>query len=232
MNPLTEFQSPRARQRAMFLALMIVLGTQCRRDEVVHARVAKGRGAMPSMGQAPGMDMPPKGREAPPSSGQAPPGQAPPGQAPPGNDIPLPPQPAQGEKLAWSLPKGWTETKGEGMRYATLQPAVKGKSEVSIIMLPGAVGGELANVNRWRGQIGLPPVDESALPGLRTNVTSKAGRVSLYDFISEDQAKTRMVVGMLATEASSWFLKLQGDTDAVSAARAGFATFLGTLRLE
>jgi hypothetical protein len=223
MNRVTKIQSPRARPHAMLMALMmIVVGPQCRRDEVVHARVAKGRGAMPSMGQATGMDMPPKGREAPPSSGQA----------PPGDDVPLPPQPGQGEKLAWALPKGWTETKGEGMRYATLQPAVKGKSEVSIIMLPGAVGGELANVNRWRGQIGLPPVDESALPGLRTNVTSKAGRVSLYDFISEDQAKTRMVVGMLATEASSWFLKLQGDTDAVSAARAGFATFLGTLHLE
>ena len=36
----------------------------------------------------------------------------------------------------------------------------------------------------------------------------------------------------LATENSSWFLKLNGDADAVSAARADFVTYLGTLHLE
>jgi hypothetical protein len=167
------------------------------------------------------MDMPPKG--APSVSGQAPAS---------GGEVPLPPNPGQGEKLAWTLPKGWTETKGSGMRYATLQPSVKGKTEVSIVMLSGTVGGELANVNRWRGQIGLDPVDEAALLKLRTPVTSKAGRVALYDFTSQGQVKTRMVVGMLATADNSWFLKLNGDADAVSVARAGFATFLGTLHFE
>ena len=224
MNRVTAPHSPRVRHRALFLALTtILLGANCRREEVVHARVPKLSGAVPSMGQAPGMDMPPKA--APPASGEAP---APSG----GAEVPLPPQPSQGAKLAWTLPKGWTEAKGAGMRYATLQPSVAGKTEVSIVMLPGAVGGELANVNRWRGQIGLSAVDEAALPGLRTQVTSKAGPVMLYDFTSLGQVKTRMVVGMLSTEDSNWFLKLNGDADAVSASRADFATFLGTLHLE
>jgi hypothetical protein len=118
------------------------------------------------------------------------------------------------------------------MRYATLQPSVQGKTEVSIVMLSGTVGGELANVNRWRGQIGLAPVDEAELPKLRSSMTSKAGPVALYDFISEGQVKTRMVVGMLATGNNSWFLKLNGDAEAVSAAHADFVTYLGTLHLE
>lgn len=222
MNRMNMFLPPRTYQNAGFVALVTFLaGASCRREEVTHARVAKGSEAMPSMNPPPGVGMPPMG--APPASGQAP---------TPGGDVAMPRQPGQSEKLAWTLPKGWTETKGSGMRYATLQPSVKGKTEVSIIMLSGTVGGELANVNRWRGQIGLALVDEAALPTLRTTVTSKSGPVALYDFTSEGQVKTRMVVAMLATADSSWFLKLNGDADAVSAARASFAAFVGTLHFE
>ena len=219
---MTMFLSPRTCQGALLVAMTtLVAGASCRREEVTHARVAKGKVAMPTMEPPPGMGMPPMG--SPSASGQAPTA---------GGDVPLPPKPSQGEKLAWTLPKGWSETKGSGMRYATLQPSVQGRTEVSIVMLSGTVGGELANVNRWRGQIGLAPVDEAELPKLRSSVTSKAGPVALYDFTSEGQVKTRMVVGMLATENSSWFLKLNGDADAVSAARADFVTYLGTLHLE
>ena len=222
MNRVTMLLSPGARQGVLLVTLTTLLaGASCRRENVTHARVAKGGEAMPSVGPAPGMGMPPMG--APPASGQNP---------TVGGEVPLPPKPGQGENLAWTLPKGWTENKGSGMRYATLQPSVPGKTEVSIVMLSGTVGGELANVNRWRGQIGLSAVDEAALPGLRTQVTSKAGPVMLYDFTSLGQVKTRMVVGMLSTEDSNWFLKLNGDADAVSASRADFATFLGTLHLE
>jgi hypothetical protein len=222
MNRMNMFVSPRAYQGALFVALTTLLaGASCRREEVTHARIAKSNEAMPSMAPPPGAGTPPMG--APPASGQAPAARG---------EVALPSPPGQGENLAWTLPKGWTETKGSGMRYATLQPSVKGKAEVSIVMLSGTVGGELANVNRWRGQIGLSPVDEAALPTLRTPVTSKVGAVGLYDFTSEGQVKTRMIVGMLATANSTWFLKLNGDADAVSAARSDFATFLGTLHFE
>jgi hypothetical protein len=207
---------------ALFVALATLLaGASCRREGVTHARVLKGSEARTAMDQPPAMGGPPKG--APMASGQAPAAEG---------EVPLPPKPVQGERLAWTLPKGWTETKGSGMRYATLQPSVKGKCEVSVITLSGTFGGELANVNRWRAQIGLAPVDEASLPKLRTALTSQAGPVAVYDFTSEGAAKTRMIVGMLANAESSWFLKLNGDPDAVSAARADFATCLGTLRFE
>ena len=219
MNRLTV--TLRVYPSALFVALATLLASaSCRREGVTHARVAKVSAATPSMGQPPGMGGPPMG--APIASGQAP---ATEGEL-------LPPKPVGGERLAWTLPKGWTETKGSGIRYATLQPSVKGKSEVSVIRLSGDSGGELANVNRWRGQIGLGPVDEAALPKLRTLVTSQAGPVAIYDFASEGTVKTRMIVGMLASTESSWFVKLNGDTDAVAAARADFVTCLGTLRFE
>jgi hypothetical protein len=206
----------------LFVALAALLAVaSCRREGVTHVRVGKSGEASPSMSQPPSIGEPPTG--GPIASGQDPAAKA---------EVPLPPKPVRGEKLTWTLPKGWAETKGSGMRYATLQPSVKGKSEVSVIMLSGAFGGELANVNRWRGQIGLEPVDEAALPKLRTTVVSPAGPVAVYDFAGEGAAGPRMVVGMLVTAESSWFLKLNGDLDAVSTARADFVNCLRTLQFE
>jgi hypothetical protein len=97
-------------------------------------------------------------------------------------------------------------------------------------MLPGAAGTELANVNRWRGQVGLPPFDMGALGTARQTVKSKAGTVAVYDFTGKGEV--RMVAGILAThDGDTWFLKLVGDTDRVSKAKPAFMKYLATLHL-
>lgn len=48
------------------------------------------------------------------------------------------------------------------MRLATYEmQGPSGPIEVAISRFPGDVGGMLANVNRWRGQVGLPPTTEA-----------------------------------------------------------------------
>lgn len=50
------------------------------------------------------------------------------------------------------------------MRIATyVVPDAQGPVEVAVTKFGGRVGGELANINRWRGQMGLPPVEEAEL---------------------------------------------------------------------
>ena len=152
------------------------------------------------------------------------------GQMPPG-DVPPPPVPKG--SLKWSLPKGWTELPGGGMRFATFQSPFAGKVEATVVVLPGPAGGELANVNRWRGQIGLPAMDEAGLAKSRTVLKTKAGAVNVYDFTSEGQAKSRMVAGYIATpDGNTWFLKLNGDADPVAKAKSDFMTILGSLHLD
>jgi hypothetical protein len=140
-----------------------------------------------------------------------------------------PPRPTGSDALAWQLPKGWTEARTGGMRFATLKPPTEGNVDVSVVMLPGAAGGELANVNRWRGQIGLPPVDEASRAQVRKEVPSKAGMISVYDFTNEAANKQRMVVGLLLVDGRSWFLKMVGDASAIEPARADFLDLLATL---
>jgi hypothetical protein len=146
-------------------------------------------------------------------------------------DIAAAPVPS-GQGLHWTLPAGWKESGGGQMRFATLVPPVEGKVDVSVIRLPGPAGGELANVNRWRNQIGLPPIGESDLSPLRKVVKTAAGDLAIYDFSSDGTKKTRTIAGLTSVEGDTWFVKMTGDAPAVASARSAFLDLLGSLRLE
>ena len=117
------------------------------------------------------------------------------------------------------------------MRYATIKPTAQGKIEVSVTVFPGPAGGELANVNRWRNQIGLPPVDEAALAKDRKALKSPAGSLAVFDYTGEGKEKTRMVAAILFAGGNSWFVKMVGDAGPVAASRADFVRLLESLRL-
>ncbi len=73
-----------------------------------------------------------------------------------------------GEKLNWKVPEGWSEkTTGNQMRAATLV-AGDSKLEIAISFLPAedATANDylIANINRWRGQIGLANIGAADLP--------------------------------------------------------------------
>ena len=122
-------------------------------------------------------------------------------------DVPAPPRPTGQGALKWTLPKGWTEGKAGNMRFATLKPPIQGKVEASVVVLPGAAGGELSNVNRWRDQIGLGPIDEKALAARKT-VKSKLARSRCST--SPAKAKARVIEGPFPPATNTWFLKLVG----------------------
>lgn len=176
-------------------------------DDIAHYRVPKEAPASAAM----------------PSAG---------GPVMPVGDVPPPPRPGGGA-LAWTLPSGWSESRGGGgMRYATLRSPVAGKVDVSVTVLSGEAGGELANVNRWRNQIGLPPLDAAALAAARKPVRAKLGPVSLYDFTSEGAQRSRVVAGFTVVEGNTWFVKMSGDEGPVGAARPDFVRIVESLRLE
>jgi len=202
---------------ALFAAALFIAG--CSRDDVTHFTVPKSAPdpAVPAGAMPPGGNpmMPPGGRPAPP-----------------GMQGDVAPPPAPSASLRWTLPKGWSEKREGGMRYATFTVPVQGRIDGSVVVLPGPAGGELPNVNRWRNQIGLPPLDEAALARARQPVKSQAGTLSVYDFTSDGDKKSRVVAGLVESGGSTWFVKLTGDAGAVAAARADFLRLMESLRLE
>ncbi len=128
--------------------------------------------------------------------------------------------------LRWILPSGWKEVPGSGMRLATLVPPGGLKTEGTVVALPGDSGGELANANRWRGQIGLPPTDEAGIAASRTTLATKAGTAAVYDFTSTGEVRTRLIAAVVKTGDTTWFFKLMGDAAATATAREGFLTVI------
>jgi len=85
-------------------------------------------------------------------------------------------------KLKWTAPPGWTEEKGNANREATLRFGDREpKLEISVTRLQGDGGGMLANLNRWRDQIGLEKVGEAEVAAQVKKIDGAAIEVFLID---------------------------------------------------
>ncbi len=134
--------------------------------------------------------------------------------------------PVNSAPIHWTLPDGWKQMPPDGIRRASFEisTANGGIANVAITSFPGSVGTELGNVNRWRGELGLEPIGESDLASEPVTVDSFQGK--LYDMTG---AKARTVVAEIPCNGNSWFIKLRGDTAAVTAAKPVFLEFLKTI---
>lgn len=90
------------------------------------------------------------------------------------------------EPIAWTVPRGWQEKGKSDLRYATfvLGPPAS-PLELTVIPLGAEAGSLLANVNRWRGQMGLPDVDDDELAKLTREIKVDGKAVTLVDMKAE-----------------------------------------------
>ena len=149
--------------------------------------------------------------------------------------------PADIVKLAirWQTPPDWQEQPGDGVRQGSfLITGTDGaKADVSVITFPGDVGGDLANLNRWRGQIQLPPVNEAELPNAFARLTGPAGDFLVVDLLSETPVlegghKARVLGAILKQPAQTWFFKLAGEADLVASQKEAFVGFLKSVEFS
>ncbi|MEZ6185897.1 MAG: hypothetical protein R3F62_12920 [Planctomycetota bacterium] len=136
-----------------------------------------------------------------------------------------------GAEVHWSLPEGWSESPPQpgGMRFATLHaPAGDGPLDVAVFRFPGEAGGLLANVNRWRDQLGLPAVSEAELPTILTQVEPG---VLAIDWAPAAAGGQGLLGAIVSLPQETWFLKAPGTADQLDAVRAGFQTLVGSLHL-
>lgn len=136
---------------------------------------------------------------------------------------------AGGGGLDWDVPSTWKSKPPSEMRKASYD--VPGGCDLSVTAFPGDVGGELANVNRWRGQVGLAELRAEELDAAVSRFEANGLRFCVADMRSGDQADARAIVGASVPFGdSTWFFKLSGPAPAVAAAKPQFLGFLRTVR--
>jgi hypothetical protein len=68
------------------------------------------------------------------------------------------------QPLHWDAPAGWTATEPNRAFGQLAAYKITDGEQVAMVTISRAGGTVLANVNRWRGQMGLAPVTEAELP--------------------------------------------------------------------
>ena len=140
------------------------------------------------------------------------------------------PEAATAQDLEWQTPESWQTLAPSALRLASF--SVRGEEgqllDIAISTFPGKTGDLLANINRWRGQIGLQPTDALQLDQLSTPITVDGQDALLVDLASESQ---RTLVATLHYSGESWFFKLTGDRSLAEEQFPNFITFLDSIRL-
>ncbi len=141
---------------------------------------------------------------------------------------------ADAGKPALTVPAGWQEVPAAQFLLAeySITGANGTKAEVNVARLSGSGGGVLANVNRWRGQIGLDPVDETGLAKVTTTLDVTGGQATFVDMTGNDMSgqSTRLVAAIVPMGDQTWFYKLMGDEKIVASEKDTFTKFVQTAR--
>jgi len=139
-------------------------------------------------------------------------------------------------QLKYTLPGGWKEKALTQLRVASFEISDNGKTaDVSVIPLNGAAGGDPANVNRWRGQVGQPPLDEMELKKSAESVPIGDKAADMYDVAGTTPGsgdEERIVGTILHTEETTWYFKMMGDAALVEAQKPAFVAFLKSVQFQ
>lgn len=140
---------------------------------------------------------------------------------------------AGGDDLKWTAPAGWQLAPANAMRKATYTIVGDGaaKAELSITAFPGDVGGEAANLSRWRGQVGLPEATAAEIVQAVTRFESGGLKFTVADFTNDKATPpSRLLGAIVPAGANTWFFKLTGPAALLEREKPIFLAFLKSVK--
>ena len=127
--------------------------------------------------------------------------------------------------LKWQKPEGWEQFDGHSMRMASFYvPHSTGKGELSITEFSGMSGGIQANINRWRGQISLPPESEQSILTSSTSYKSELGNFLFFELANET-SNQGILASIYELSNRTIFVKLSIEQSALIEVKKDFLTF-------
>jgi len=141
----------------------------------------------------------------------------------------MPPQDTGPPPIKWQTPENWTAISPSSMRYASFTaPAENGeKIDISVVTFPGDGGSDPDNINRWRGQIGLPPLDRNGVSSQVASLKTADATFSTTDIVG---TKGRTIAAWTRHDGRAWFFKATGPSAAVEKEKPNFVKFIESVR--
>lgn len=133
--------------------------------------------------------------------------------------------------IRFQAPADWQTTVPPQFSIAAFTAEQEGRT--ARISISNSGGDLLANVNRWRQQIQLGPIDQDALDGAATKLKVD-GRDAIYvELIGRAASEGQQAVyGIVISDSpgQSWFVKMMGDAAVAYRERERFLNFVATFK--
>jgi hypothetical protein len=146
---------------------------------------------------------------------------------------------AQGRPFRFTKPDDWEERppdKPQGIPRLAVFVVRDGEhnAEVSVVPLPEQGAGALMNVNRWRRQLGLGPIDDAQLQKELRYLNAAGSRAPYVDLTGRDPTgpPQRILGSWIVHGGQAWFIKMKGSPELVGKQQAAFEAFVKSMRFE
>ena len=138
---------------------------------------------------------------------------------------------ANESKITWQAPKGWTQE--EAGQFLTAAYKIPGGGRVTVSNLAGDGGGLAANVNRWRGQVGMEPAPENNLGGKEVPIPGSNRMMLLLDLVPETLAADSdgILAAVLPLDSETWYFKFTATAGILREKGGEFAELLRSIQV-
>ncbi|MBI1901679.1 MAG: hypothetical protein HYS13_11295 [Planctomycetia bacterium] len=137
--------------------------------------------------------------------------------------------------VSFTKPDGWSEGQLTAMRKAAfvVQDGEQ-RIDVTVIDLVADVNALLPNVNRWRGEVGLPDIAEAELPGAVQKIEVDGKEAAYMELVGpSDSPRPLAILGVIQYRGGkAWFVKLKGDSALAQRERSNFQSFIRSLKFS
>ncbi len=132
--------------------------------------------------------------------------------------------------MSYKVPDDWKAAKNDSLSAVAFEVG-QGEEKLRITITP-AGGDLLANINRWRRQVQLPPVTVDELREQIVELKIEGGKGAYVALVGPASAKPRETILGAIVEAGGrqWFIKLRGGAEPAAQQEANFKAFLDSLK--
>jgi len=133
-----------------------------------------------------------------------------------------------GNGFTATLPDGWTENPGSGMRKVSY--AIAG-TDIDFYLISLRMGDVPSNVNRWRGQVGLAPTSPEAIAKEVQSFRVGPHEVKYIEIYNEESG-TGIVAAIVDLAPEYWYFTAKGSVGELKAHATEIRAFLESIKLE
>jgi len=142
------------------------------------------------------------------------------------------PDSGTGTDMHWTLPEGWKKVPSSSSIFlATFKIEQHDKAQCTLSKFSGDGGGITANINRWRRQIGLGPIEAEVIKAAMKSGKSGAGEFSYITLVNEAKPDKAFIGAIHPAGESIYFVKLSAPAAAMPALQASFLKYCTSLHM-